>query len=256
MRFTDSYCTDAPSAQNALDIFENEWSSAVPGYQAGPVPLFADARVAWAIEQLGGVEGKNVLELGPMEAGHSYMLEKAGAGQVLAVEGNPRAYLRCLIVKEVLGLQRVRFAYGDFVEYLKTTTERFDVVFASGVLYHQSDPMQLIADIAKVAARGAFIWTHYFQADIMAQNPVTQHRVVPPEPVELSGFRYDRYVHQYHDQSLSWGGFCGGPSGTAYWLTRDDIIAGLKHFGFQHIAIAFETPEHQNGPSLALVATR
>lgn len=256
MRFADTYCAGAPSPQNALDIFENEWSSAVPGYRSGSVPLFADARVAWAIEQLGGVEGKSVLELGPMEGGHSSMLETAGAANVLAVEGNPRAYLRCLIVKEILALQHVRFACGDFVEYLKTTTERFDAVFASGVLYHQSDPMQLIADMARVAIHGAFIWTHYFQAEIMARNPVTQHRVVAPERVELGGFRYDRYLHEYHEQSLSWGGFCGGPSGTAYWLSREDLIAGLHHFGFRHVTIGFEDPEHQNGPSLALVATR
>lgn len=41
---------------------------------AGVVPLFEDGRVAWAIEQFNGVQGKHILEFGPLEAGHTYML--------------------------------------------------------------------------------------------------------------------------------------------------------------------------------------
>jgi SAM-dependent methyltransferase len=77
-----------------------------------------------------------VLELGPLEGGHSFMFERLGAREVIAIEANPRAYLKCLIIKELLDLRRVRFLCGDFLEYLRADGTDFDLVFASGVLYH------------------------------------------------------------------------------------------------------------------------
>src|SRR5436305_10285128 len=77
------YLTSAPSDQNALDIFADEWVSRFPGeranLRAGTLHLFEAPLVDSWISQLGGVAGKSVLELGPLEGGHSYMLEKNGA---------------------------------------------------------------------------------------------------------------------------------------------------------------------------------
>ena len=117
----DSYVTRAPDPQNALDIFKGQWTSRLPErwsyLTAGFLPIFQDPRVSWAIEHLGGSEGKTVLELGPLEGGHSYMLENAGAESVLAIEGNANAFLRCLAVKEIVALKKVRFLCGDFRKY-------------------------------------------------------------------------------------------------------------------------------------------
>src|SRR6187402_1626923 len=88
----DSYVHAAPSPQLALDLFKGDWWSAVPGLQAGSTPLFDDSRIRWAVEHLGGVTGRRILELGPLEGGHTYMLERAGAASVVAIEANTRAY--------------------------------------------------------------------------------------------------------------------------------------------------------------------
>lgn len=85
-----------------------------------------------------------VLELGPLEAGHTYMLEKMGARSIVAVEANSRAYLKCLIVKELFELKRAKFLLGDFVAYLKNNTRHFDLCLASGVLYHMQNPAELL----------------------------------------------------------------------------------------------------------------
>src|SRR5262245_28634524 len=107
------YVTAAPRAQNGVDIFKGDCSSSLPARagatSGGGADLFADPRVAWFAEVAGGVEGKTVLELGPLEGGHSAMLEALGAASILAIEANTRAFLRCLLVKELLGLRRVRF---------------------------------------------------------------------------------------------------------------------------------------------------
>src|SRR5687768_5098242 len=126
----DSYVHSAPSPQNAADIFKGEWSSRLPldGVESGGAGLFDDERIKWGVEQIGGVEGKTVLDLGPLEGGHSAMFEWMGAAEVVAVEANTRAYLKCLVTKELLGLKRVSFLCGDFVEYLRERPRRFDLV--------------------------------------------------------------------------------------------------------------------------------
>ena len=64
----DHYLESAPSPQNALSIFQGEWSSKLPApfadCQAGSTPLFEDARIQWFVDAIGGVQGKTVLELG------------------------------------------------------------------------------------------------------------------------------------------------------------------------------------------------
>ena len=55
------------------------------------------------------------------------MFERAGA-EVVAIEGNPRAFPRCLVTKELLGLRRVSYQCGDFMAYLRNAPRRFDVV--------------------------------------------------------------------------------------------------------------------------------
>src|SRR5262245_33426009 len=119
----DSYVRAAPSPQNALDIFKGEWASLLPAplsaLRAGPLPLFDDPRISRFLSQIGGVAGKSVLELGPLEGGHSYMIDRAGASSIISVEANTRAFMKCLIVKELVGLPRVQFLCGDFVAYLE-----------------------------------------------------------------------------------------------------------------------------------------
>ncbi|MEZ5286815.1 MAG: hypothetical protein R2712_18800 [Vicinamibacterales bacterium] len=113
--------TVPPSPQNALDIFAGEWASRMPSsapvLRAGQAALFDDPRLAWPLERLGGVAGRRVLELGPLEGGHTYMLDRAGAREIVAIEGNTRAYLKCLVAKEILGIPSGRFVCGDFAAY-------------------------------------------------------------------------------------------------------------------------------------------
>ena len=64
----DQYVREAPSAQQTVDVFAGEWSSSLPerlAVQSGGANLFADRRITWLIDQLGGVNGTRVIELGP-----------------------------------------------------------------------------------------------------------------------------------------------------------------------------------------------
>jgi hypothetical protein len=254
----DHFVHSAPSPQSTLDIFKGEWASRLSGeyasLQAGSSELFADTRIDWAVEQLGGVKGQRVLELGPLEGGHSSMLERHGAAEVVAVEANTRAYLKCLLIKELLQLTKVRFLCGDFMAYLREGTGRFDACIACGVLYHLRQPVELIARLAGVTDR-LFLWTHYYDHDTIARQARLTGHFSEHTPAEYAGFRHTLHRLEY-GQSLQTKRFWGGSAAFTHWLSRADVLACLNYFGFRDLRIAFDTPDHANGPSFAVAALR
>ncbi len=252
----DEYVRSAPSDQHAIDIFAGEWSSSFPastGLIAGTVPLFEDPRITWVLDQLGDAHDLRVLELGPLEGAHSAMLHQAGAS-VVAVEANTRAYLKCLVVKEILGLHRCRFLLGDFGAHLRTTAERYDLVLASGVLYHATDPIGLLEAIAGVADRVA-IWTHYYHDEVVRSDPDKARRFVAPEVVTWRGERITLHRRNYLE-SLEWRGFCGGPEASAVWMERDGIVRVLEVLGLGRITVQSDDLANPNGACVMLLATR
>ena len=122
------FAQHAPSAQRTVDLFAEGWAShlPIPGVHSGQHALFEDPTVRWLLRECEGVLGKRVLELGPLEGAHSRMLQDAGAREVVGVESNARAYLKCLVAKELLSSDRCKFLFGDFREFLRTSGERFD----------------------------------------------------------------------------------------------------------------------------------
>lgn len=253
----DSYVATAPSPQNAVDIFAGEWSSALPDplghVAAGAIPLFTDDRVEWALGHLGGVSGRSVLELGPLEGGHTYMLLGAGA-TVTAIEAQTRAYLKCLIAKELLGMTGARFLLGDFMAYLRDEPEHVDVCFASGVLYHMRDPVETIALLAEVADH-LFLWTHVYDEAVIRASELLSPRFTTSERAEYQGFAHTLHRFDYAS-ALHSKAFCGGSAVSSNWLTRADLLAALDHFGWRVVATGYDDPNHPHGPALAIVASR
>ena len=234
------FVTAAPSHQNAVDLFS--WVSQIPvlGLKSGTQNFDEDRRVEMLCEVFGSIQGFSVLELGPLEAAHTYQLEQLGAGAVLGIEASPEFYLKCLIVKEILGL-KADFLLGDFNLYLEQTERVFDLIFASGVLYHMSDPVHTLYLITKAAPR-VFIWTHYIGEDETGFQA---------RPVDIHGFRCDYFevVYDPSSHSRSWAGV--NPS--ACRLKKNAILSCLEAFGFDHIVVTEDQPDHPGGPAMSLV---
>lgn len=252
------YVRRMPSPQNALDLFRGDWWSRLPGkfypMGAGHLPLFLDPRIKWAIEAFGGVEGRSVLELGPLEGGHTYILEQAGAASVLAIEANARAFLKCLIVKEIVGMPRSHFLLGDFEDYLRGEPDRFDAAVACGILYHLREPVELILNLGRAADR-VYIWTHYYDAAAIARLPEMARRFRPPQEQNRGGFAHAVHPYNYLE-FLETTRFAGGSDAYSHWLTRDGLLGALCHAGFTDIQIGEDEPGHDNGPAIGLVASR
>ena len=260
LEILEKYCTGYPGAQNAVDIFAGDWSSVLPELAeadtGGFAALFDDPRVDWAIEMVGGVAGKRILELGPLEGGHSYALEtKYDAAEIVAVEANQRAYLKCLIAKELLGTTRTRFLLGDFNDYMADSGQRFDLVVACGVLYHMANPAEHIKLLCNTAD-SVFVWTHYFDRELIdAIGPNVARKFTVETPAEYEGFQYTLHRQDYLD-ALGWGGFCGAGNQYANWIELQTMYDLFDKYGFAIAATGFEHLDHPHGPAIAFIAER
>lgn len=246
-----------PSDQNALDLFAGEWSSQPPAdradLKAGTTPLFDDPRIAWAHHRLielglaDGFAARDVLELGPLEGGHTYLLDRLGAKSITAIEANPRAYLKCLVAKETFGMPRARFRAGDCLEHLRTTSCHYDVGVACGILYHLTNPVELLELLAR-HCDALFLWTVFYDPEFVAKNPVPGAKFSEVVPMEHAGFKHT--VHRFnYGPSRDWKGFCGGGEVFSYWMEKGQLLAALEHFGFTN----FRTEQQLNVHGSALM---
>lgn len=243
-----------PSPQCALDVFKDHWASdvgqVIPDVISGNAAMFDDARVKFVIDYLGVGDGtlKNmsILELGPLEGAHTYQLEQAGA-EVLAIEANAEAYLKCLIVKELTGLKKSRFELGDFNLFLEKANQRFDIIVACGVLYHMPNPLRTLAEIARLTDR-IFIWTHYYDPSNYPGPQRTQRKAC------YGGADATYWDLDYPDMDSE--KFWGGNKPMAAWMTKPDIFLALKVFGYSHVEVVQDHPGHQNGACMSLIVKR
>jgi hypothetical protein len=251
------FVTDTPSPQTAIDSVPVSWAATVPiaDTVTGTVNLFSDERVTWAINELGGVDGATCVELGPLEGGHSYMLQGAGAAYVTAIEANTDAFLKCLVVKELLGMDRCSFLCGDVSKYLSAAAERFDVCWCAGILYHMVEPVELLELISQRASR-LYIWTHYYDAAKLPpdQDKGRAFRERIATRAARNGFRYTLHRHSY-GAATKFGRFWGGNQPFSNWLTLEDLLGALEHLGWTGIQTRLDA-DHPHGPAVDLIAHR
>ena len=237
--------TPAPSSFASFNVLDG-WVSQfeIDGEKVGgPVGLSTDERIEWLLSTIGGVENKTVLELGPLEGAHTKMLCEAGAASVVAVEGFRSSWLRCLIVKEIFGLDRARFIYGDFNPYIfDYHGTPFDAVLACGVLYHQIDPVTLIAGLSRLTDT-VMVWTHVADEDF------------PPAGVDtdVNGYRGRRM--NYGEGRNQLRNYCGGVAQEAIWLYPDELQRCFTSHGFTRIESRGVVPTPQ-GPAELFAAFR
>ncbi len=244
-----------PTPQTALDIFKGTWLSSFPGeysqYKAGHIPLFDDSRIPESTKFLGPIEGKKFLDLGPLEGGQAYVLEKMGAQSVVSIEANSILYLKCLVAKEILGMQRVRFLCGDVVEFLKTTSEHFDICIASGILYHMTNPVELLWLLSQKIDK-LLIWTHYFCEVDASRNKISSFK-------KISKFEFQDVSYNYHRQEygvdFETNVYCGGTAQHSNWMNKEGILTALREFNYTQVNV-LQDGDSVNGPFMLITAIK
>ena len=81
----DRFETRIPSARNALEIFAGKWISKIPHFGFGTAGLFEDPRIDYFDAAIGGFAGKTVIELGPLDGGHTFIMSALGAARIISI---------------------------------------------------------------------------------------------------------------------------------------------------------------------------
>jgi SAM-dependent methyltransferase len=251
------YRREAPSPQAMIDIFKGHWVSKFPpelGIEAGETAHFddaVDARVA-AVGPYCDFFGKSVLELGPAEGYHTWRFCRLGASPVIAVEGNDIAFLKCLIVKQLLKFD-AQFLHGDILPFLQQNDHIFDIIWACGVLYHSTDPLLLLQSICD-HAKSVFVWTHYWSEEMLKSGG-------PNVPFFDASKDYDRctgdFTARMHFRTYGDGqrfaGFSGGSDRWSCWMEKSDILRFVESRGFR-ILMESSMPDAPPGPAMMFFA--
>jgi hypothetical protein len=253
----NQYERSTPTHQNALDALKG-WNSAFPKelrLEAGEHHLYADDRIAWAMKTYGSIENAKVLEIGPMEGMHTYMLNRQRPARIDAIEANKLCFLRCLVTRQILDIDRSVFRLGDIEHWLRDHEETYDLAIASGVLYHMADPARLL-ELLALRSKSVFLWTHFFLDEAMPHDDVRRNPFSGKmEMREISGMQVRYYERSYQHANTN-ASFCGGMKDRHFWMHRDDILALLEKLGFTEVTIRDENFNHPGGPSFSLLASK
>jgi len=257
MDIDDRYVSGLPCTQNEIDIFKGSWSCELPAdvdaVSEGWAKTFVDPKITWFFDKIGGVEGASGFELGPLEAGHSWMAQSNGVKSLISVEANRTSFLKCLVVKNILGMNEVQFKLGDSIKYLQSHNGTFDFILASGILYHLVDPLSAL-ELILSKTDSLLVWTHYFDRKLIEKKPAQHEKTRPLDPMVYNGKSYEIASYGYQE-AMKWEGFCGGMSSEVVWLDRSLYLDICKAWGFE-TEVFQDEPDHPNGPAFCFSAVK
>jgi tRNA (mo5U34)-methyltransferase len=109
--------------------------------------------------------GMSVLDIGTTNGGVCFELERRGAGRVVAVDIYPPDHFGFDRLHAFLG-SRAEFIQARVYELPAILTERFDLVFFLGVLYHLRHPLLALDCVRTLTGGRAYIETEVADAEL------------------------------------------------------------------------------------------
>ena len=196
----------------------------------------SDLRTEVVVTHAGGtIEGLSVIDLGCLEGAFSLEFARRGAARVLGVEARPLNARRCEIAASLLGLDNVSFVVDDVDHALESCTSPFDVVFASGILYHLSDPAAFLRRARSACSQFALIDTH-------VADPVTPFKDCSPEIVERTSggqtyrgrtfWEFDLDSAEADRSNMLWAAWGNAES---FWPLEEDLVRMILDAGFREV---------------------
>ena len=184
------------------------------------------------LDQVLGLAGKTVLEIGCFEGIHTLGLCSYGA-TVTAVDIRPLNVIKTAARLACYGYSASVFPLD--VEDPAATLPDFDVIFHCGVLYHLEDP---VSHLQRLLPHGRAIYLDTHVAEENADDAT----------LEAGGRTYQG--HQHYE--AGWADPFSGRGRGAFWMRTADLIALIEEAGFA-VQVWSERDE-RNGRRIGLLA--
>jgi len=113
---------------------------------------------------------------------------------------------------------------------------RADLVYASGVLYHLTDPVEFLAKCAAVADN-IFLWTFVYDEREIEVHDYESARFAGSETRQIGGETFIYHKRFYDPAMVVDPKYQGGTDHSSFWMTFEDIEKALNIFGYQIIRI-------------------
>ena len=194
-----------------------------------PIPPSRPLRVTQIIsDHFGGsFEQLRIADLGTLEAAYAVEFARRGA-HVVALELRDRNLAKSSFAKEVLKLDTLEFVKDDVRNFTVEKYGTFDVVLASGILYHLDVPdvFTFVENIARACTGIAIIDTH-----------------IGVEPVEsfehngktYSGWHFTEYSAEPSPEEVEEKNWMSIGNVKSFWLTRASLFNLMHDAGFTSV---------------------
>jgi hypothetical protein len=227
-----------PDSINGFAIDDLAWEHFILSEDQLDANRESDKMISTIDELSGGLNDLSVLELGPYEGYHSVALEERGIKENLSIEANVANYLKCLVVKNHYNLNKTHYMLGDLSRYLSESTRKFDLVLASGILYHLFDPYEALENIFLKTDRIG-ICTTYYHPEIQGFKFTGNTREVC-----FPGLAPLRLHERFNPRVLP--GKKHGVEDVAWMFEVDDLLRYLEYRGFEiKVFLHDENPENK-----------
>ena len=179
-----------------------------------------------------------VLEVGCYEGIHTAAL-CMNAAKVYAIDSRIENVIKTTVRCNLLGFQpTVKVCNLELDEHVKQLPQ-VEFIHHVGVLYHISNPVKHLLDLAGFADQGIMLDTHY----------ATEEMAKDSYELEGNEYRYYRYGEFGRKDVFS------GMEDHSKWLLKNQILNILDNAGFSEIKV-INDEQQRNGPRVTLFASK
>jgi SAM-dependent methyltransferase len=168
-----------------------------------------------------------IADLGCMEGGYSLEMARMGY-RVVGIEGRITHFKRCQFLKDTF-----RFENLEFIQCLVQDTcwqNMYDVVYASGILYHLDSPVEFLMRIGKMTRKLLLLNTHYsgeqkpsrFRHKLSAQTTHEGKR----------GRWYEEWPTDTKPEEVEKMSRSSISNHRSFWLRKDSLLETVREAGF------------------------
>jgi len=168
-----------------------------------------------------------VIDLGCMEGGTTLEFARWGY-KTLGLEARESNLERCRYMQSKMNLPNLHFVKDNMLNV--EAHGKFDIIYASGVLYHVKDPVDFIEILSRATKSVLILNTHY-----ASDPPPPKTAAKLGEMTEYKG-RKGQWFSEWPDPidqiQLEGRRKAAYDTHRAFWLAKDELLDALKVAGF------------------------